>query len=583
LKRPEESLLSIEGAAGLSPGYIEAINHRYPVYIEDLRFNEGPSSQAFLTGRPVIVEDIEVSPGFQRWRALARQQGVHSLISLPIPAQNGCIGTLVCYQCHLHHYHDDEMLLLTGIAAHIGTVIEIAYMIEAQQKIVHQLEEATKELSERHHSLEHSITIHNTLTQLVLTNQGLLTIASTLALAAGCPVLVQDQFYQVIVAVDEHGQPSTRYSPLTQDMLTLCTLQPESQSSSSLFVLPTLPKRGLDQARAVASIVAGQKILGYISIVLPISPASPLTLLVLEQGSYAIAMEMIKGHLVHEVEQRVRHGFADDLITGRYDDAKQMQDRSRYLGYDLRGPFQVLVFDFDRIDHSDSNGSPFRAELDVEALHQRLFNDVQHMIRTCGLCALVANHQSQLVMILLAIDEPNEKVRERAVTAIRHTVCQLSPDLSVSAGIGQVYPHLDRIRTSYREATHALQVLRRLGGRAKVLTYSDLGVTRLLFQVENAAELIDYARTRLRAVLAYDQQHNGVLIQTLEAYLAANQSVPLASQQLDLHPNTFRYRLRKVEVLLGASLNSTALLLDLQLACLILHIIDTEALFPLAV
>jgi purine catabolism regulator len=115
-----------------------------------------------------------------------------------------------------------------------------------------------------------------------------------------------------------------------------------------------------------------------------------------------------------------------------------------------------------------------------------------------------------------------------------------------------------------------------------MLTYSDLGVTRLLFQVEDAAVLIDYARTRLQSVLAYDQQHNGVLMQTLEAYLADNQSVPLASQQLDLHPNTFRYRLRKVEELLGASLNSTMLLLDLQLACLILRIIDRETLCQLA-
>jgi DNA-binding PucR family transcriptional regulator len=115
-----------------------------------------------------------------------------------------------------------------------------------------------------------------------------------------------------------------------------------------------------------------------------------------------------------------------------------------------------------------------------------------------------------------------------------------------------------------------------------MLAYTDLGVARLLFHVENAAELIDYARTRLKVVLTYDQQHSGILMQALEAYLAANQSAPLASQRLDLHPNTFRYRLRKVEELLGASLNNTMLLLDLQLACLILHVIGTDPLVPTA-
>src|SRR5690348_290819 len=104
--------------------------------------------------------------------------------------------------------------------------------------------------------LARAITIHNTLIQLVLTNQGILAIASTLALAVDCPVLVQDQFYQVVAGVDEHGRASTELCPLTQDMLA-SSLQPEGRSSLSLFELPVMPKRGFDQPRAVASIVAG--------------------------------------------------------------------------------------------------------------------------------------------------------------------------------------------------------------------------------------------------------------------------------------------------------------------------------------
>jgi sugar diacid utilization regulator len=282
----------------------------------------------------------------------------------------------------------------------------------------------------------------------------------------------------------------------------------------------------------------------------------------------------------HLLERWVRHGFADDLIAGRYDAAKQMQERSQHLGYDLREAFQVLVFDFDRFGLSDCDGS--LCEIEGEAFQQRLRDAVQHVSRTCGLRALVTIYRDQLVMVLFAIDEASGKVTERAVAMARRTMGQLLPECSVSAGIGQIYAHLDQVRTSYQEASRALQVVQRLGGRAKMLAYTDLGVARLLFHVENAAELIDYARTRLKVVLTYDQQHSGILMQALEAYLAANQSAPLASQRLDLHPNTFRYRLRKVEELLGASLNNTMLLLDLQLACLILHVIGTDPLVPTA-
>ena len=60
----------------------------------------------------------------------------------------------------------------------------------------------------------------------------------------------------------------------------------------------------------------------------------------------------------------------------------------------------------------------------------------------------------------------------------------------------------------------------------------------------------------------------------LEAFLGTNQSANEAAKKLDLHPNTLRYRLRKVEELLEASLSDTALLLDLQLACLIIRLVD---------
>ena len=60
----------------------------------------------------------------------------------------------------------------------------------------------------------------------------------------------------------------------------------------------------------------------------------------------------------------------------------------------------------------------------------------------------------------------------------------------------------------------------------------------------------------------------------LEAYLRANQSAPEAAVRLDLHPNTLRYRLRKVEELLDASLADINVLIDLQLATLILRLLD---------
>jgi DNA-binding PucR family transcriptional regulator len=50
------------------------------------------------------------------------------------------------------------------------------------------------------------------------------------------------------------------------------------------------------------------------------------------------------------------------------------------------------------------------------------------------------------------------------------------------------------------------------------------------------------------------QAHDPVLAQTLRAYLDSFGDVAAAAQQLHVHPNTVRYRARRIETLLSTSL-----------------------------
>jgi DNA-binding PucR family transcriptional regulator len=58
-----------------------------------------------------------------------------------------------------------------------------------------------------------------------------------------------------------------------------------------------------------------------------------------------------------------------------------------------------------------------------------------------------------------------------------------------------------------------------------------------------------------------------VYLETLREYLAAFGDVPLAAERLQVHPNTFRYRLRRLVEMFDVDLEDpdTRLLLHLQL------------------
>lgn len=195
LERSGADLLLIEGGTGLSQSYVEAINSRFPIHIEELGLSESPSSQAFRTGSVVIIEDTDTDTDFRRWRTLARQQGYRSLVSVPLRWRDHTTGVLCCYQGEPRRFHDDEVHTLTIAATQIGVAIQIARLMDSQQQTINQLEELRRELNEQRLLLERSAEVHSKLTQLVLNNQGVPSIASTLARVVGSPVLVQDQFY----------------------------------------------------------------------------------------------------------------------------------------------------------------------------------------------------------------------------------------------------------------------------------------------------------------------------------------------------------------------------------------------------
>jgi DNA-binding PucR family transcriptional regulator len=73
---------------------------------------------------------------------------------------------------------------------------------------------------------------------------------------------------------------------------------------------------------------------------------------------------------------------------------------------------------------------------------------------------------------------------------------------------------------------------------------------------------------RLDALLAYDEQHGTALTTSAVCYLRHFGDVRAAAVELQIHPNTLRYRLRRAEQLLGLDLGDPAarLLVEIQLA-----------------
>ena len=93
----------------------------------------------------------------------------------------------------------------------------------------------------------------------------------------------------------------------------------------------------------------------------------------------------------------------------------------------------------------------------------------------------------------------------------------------------------------------ALRVLRQGRGERRVARLEDIQVEALILELRDlVAARGDRPTGSLARLIEYDQSTRANLVETLQAWLDAFGDVIAASEALFLHPNTFRYRLRRV-------------------------------------
>ncbi|WP_344319145.1 PucR family transcriptional regulator, partial [Actinocatenispora thailandica] len=121
---------------------------------------------------------------------------------------------------------------------------------------------------------------------------------------------------------------------------------------------------------------------------------------------------------------------------------------------------------------------------------------------------------------------------------------------------------------AYREAIRCLSAALALGRHGDGVTTADLGFLGVV--LGEGRDLDGYLADTLGPLLDYDAARGARLVQTLDAYFAADRSPSRARHALHVHPNTVHQRLDRITQLLGADWRSPARALELQLA-LALH------------
>ncbi|WP_405179285.1 helix-turn-helix domain-containing protein [Nocardia sp. NBC_01377] len=145
------------------------------------------------------------------------------------------------------------------------------------------------------------------------------------------------------------------------------------------------------------------------------------------------------------------------------------------------------------------------------------------------------------------------------------------PLAPVRVAFGVPTGQLSGFRESHREAVAARQVAERGAAAARVTAYRAVEVAYLAGADE--AAMHGLVARELRALAGRDV-NAARLRETLHAYLLSRRSPESAARLLGVHKNTVRYRIQRIEELLGHSIEQRGLALEIAMACVAAYGVD---------
>ena len=308
---------------------------------------------------------------------------------------------------------------------------------------------------------------------------------------------------------------------------------------------------------AAAVIRAGDMSYGFVLAVGGAQGLPGVAGLAVEQAALVAALEITRDLAVLAVEQQFASNALHDLVTGTTADMDHALARAVRFGWNLQRPLAVLVARQSGAERSDEPADQ------QEASGLRAVELWTLAIRDKDRSAAVAGFATELVAVVGATEA-------EAIASKVHADMTAATGRPYSVGVSQAAAGPLDIPRLYEEARVALQVGQRLSGSSAVTNFAGLGLYRLLSNVSQA-ELRTFVQDTLGPVLELPEPARSDLLKSLAVLSSTRFNVAESARILHYHYNTMRYRVTKLERMLGAFADDAAAALRIGVALQILR------------
>jgi DNA-binding PucR family transcriptional regulator len=309
------------------------------------------------------------------------------------------------------------------------------------------------------------------------------------------------------------------------------------------------------RSRSAVAIRAGSQTIGSIWVVHDLERLSEESERALAEAARIAVPHVIQARAARDVDRRMRAEMVLAVLEGR----RSSEETASRLGFAPSEQLSLLAFQLTSFE-------PAVDELKRERLVDLVGFYCEVFRRSSAAVALGEN-----VYVLVQGERTIPEERLVRLAEEIHTHAEARLGVTLLAAIGSTVENVHDVPRVRREVENVLTVL---GGDAKgrtVATVDDVRTEVVILELCDAsAGRPGLMRGKLERVLAYDATHGTEYTRTLRAYLDAFGDVASAAAQTTIHPNTFRYRLRRLVELFDLELANPEerLVIELQLRLL---------------
>jgi purine catabolism regulator len=323
------------------------------------------------------------------------------------------------------------------------------------------------------------------------------------------------------------------------------------------------PAGSVAAGRAMVRIVAGSLDHGLLAAFVRDRVLGVDDVHLLERAATVAALAITKEQAVAAVESKYRAEFLRDALTGRAGEPADAVAHAAALGWDIDRPMVVVVAETDEDDAHTT-----RAPEEVSSLQQRFARAWAQAVAVRDPTAPVMGFSQEVVALFAVPDGADDDALMRGVGEVVRVV---SGDggggrRTFSTGVSRAVSSPGELPRAYDEALSAVSVGRQLHGPSAITHFDGLGVFRLLALIPDSADLRRFVDEALGDLATDDSAENADLRRTLAILIDTNLNVAETARRLFFHYNTLRYRIAKLERMLGPFTTDPELRLKLALA-----------------